>query len=213
MATKEKVQEIEIKPINPVRIVVTIKGKTDLVLNKMNDVVTKALSDARKDKAKSVEKPNEWEEIITSIHWLNGKPDEFTEESFIDCLKNNKPCITAHGIQEMLKQAIVRAGIETYSTKLNFNVNVYGANGSGLIPIDFEEHYLNEMLMSPKKGAPILARLNCFRGWSADIELEYLDGKYSADELVNLMNLAGFGGGIGSSRNAGFGRFYVSGVK
>lgn len=212
MATK-KVEEIVIKRPNPVKLTITIVGKTDLVLNKMDDVTTRELTDIRKDKAKDIEKPNEWEKIITSIHWLNGKPKEFTEKAFVDALKSNKPCITAHGIQEMLKQAIVRAGIETYSTKLNFNVNVYGVDGSGLIPIDFEEHYLNEMLMSPQKGKPVLVRLNCFKGWSADIELEYLDGKYSADELVNLMELAGFGSGIGSSRNAGFGRFHVENVK
>ena len=80
MAKETKV--IELKPIVPQKIIVTIEGDSDLVLNKMNDVSTRMLTDERKDKAKNIEKPNKWEQIITSMHWLNGKPSEFSEVIF-----------------------------------------------------------------------------------------------------------------------------------
>jgi hypothetical protein len=213
MAKKNDVEKIDLLKVNPKIFTVTITGDTDLVLNKMDAVTERELTDARNDKAKSVEKPNKWERIITSIHWLEGSGDVFTEDEFVRKLNEDTPCITAHGVKEMLANAVVRSGLEPYSTKFKTNVNINGEKGSGLIPIRFSEHYLNELLMSPKKGKPVLARLNCFKGWSADIEVSFLDGMYSAEQITGLFQIAGFGNGIGSSRNAGFGRFHVENVK
>ena len=54
----KKTEVIEFRPIEPRTVEITIVGDTDLVLNKMNDVTTRQLTDARKDKAKDLEKPN-----------------------------------------------------------------------------------------------------------------------------------------------------------
>ena len=83
MAKKE--QTVELKPINIKTMEIDIVGDSDLVLNKMNDVAAKSLIDARKDKAvDKTTKPNEWEEIITAIHWRDGKPTDYSEEGLID---------------------------------------------------------------------------------------------------------------------------------
>jgi len=203
---------IEIKPISPKRIIVKIEGDSDLVLNKMNDVSTRQLTDERKDKAKSMEKPNEFEQIITAIHWRDGKPKEFTEASLMDALKNNAPCITAFGLKKSFGQAVVRNEIDTYATKFDASVNVLGI-GDGLVPIQFAEHHVDEKLMSPKRGAPVLVRLNRFSGWSAEIEISYIDNVYSEEQIINIVNLAGFGIGIGSGRSSGYGRYHVIDVK
>lgn len=212
MAKKVIEKTIEIKPISPKKILVSIEGDSDLILNKMNDVSTRQLTDERKDKAKSLEKPNEYEQIITSIHWLHGKPSEFSEKTLKDALKNNAPCITAFGMKKSLGQAVVRNEIDTYATKFDASVNILG-QGDGLIPIRFTEHNVDEKLMSPKRGAPILVRLNRFSGWSADIVISFIDNVYSEEQLLNIVNLAGFGIGIGSGRSSGFGRYHVTNVK
>lgn len=212
MAVKKNEQVIELKPINPISITVTIEGTSDLVLNKMNDATAKALTDARKDKAKSLEKPNEWEQIITAIHWLKGKPTDMSEEGLKDALKNNAPCITAFGLKKSFADAVVRNEISQYATKFNASVNVVG-QGDNLVPIRFAEHHVDEKLMSPKKGAPVLVRLNRFSGWSADITISFVDTAYSMEQIINIVNLAGFGLGIGSGRSSGYGRYKVVGVK
>ena len=211
MAKKVVEKTIEVQAITPKRIIVTIEGDSDLVLNKMNDVSTRQLTDQRKDKAKNLEKPNEWEMIITAMHWLNGKPEEYSEKSLIDALKNNAPCLTAFGLKKSFGQAVVRNEIDTYATKFDASVNVIG-KGDGLVPISFVEHHVDEKLMSPKRGAPVLVRLNRFSGWKADIEISFIDNVYSVDQLVNVVNLAGFGIGIGSGRSSGYGRYHVSNV-
>ena len=213
MGKELKEQAIELKPIVPTIITVTIVGDSDLILNKMNDPTARALTDQRKDKAKNLEKPNEWEQIITAMHWLNGKPKaEYTEQTLLDALKNNAPCITGFGLKKSFADAVVRNEISQYATKFNASVNILG-EGDNLVPIRFAEHHIDEKLMSPKKGAPVLVRLNRFSGWSADIRIQFIDNVYSVEQLINIINLAGFGIGIGSGRSSGYGRYHVTEVK
>ena len=199
----------EVKRVKPVDVVFTIVGDSDLVLNKMNDVTIRMLTDKWKDKAKSLEKPNEWEAIITSMHWRDGKPNDFSEDGLKDALMNNAPCISAFGLKKSFGEAVVRLGIDRYSTTFDASVNIVAPDG--LIPIKFSEHFLDEKIMSPKKGSPILAHLNRFHGWSAQIRISFLDSVYSVEQIVNIVNLAGFGIGIGSGRrNCGYGRYHIA---
>lgn len=206
----KKIEVLEIKEVRPQTITVTIVGDTDLVLNKMNDVTTRQLIDTRKNKAKKIETPNVWEEIITSLHWRDGKPTDFSEQGYKEALKNNAPCLTAFGLKKSFGEAVVRLGIDTYSTKFDASVNILAPGG--LVPIRFTEAFIDEKLMAPKKGSPVLVHLNRFTGWSADITISFIDSVYSTEQLVNIINLAGFGIGIGSGRRScGNGRYHIEG--
>lgn len=202
---------IELKPLNSRLMEVSIIGDSDLVLNKMNDVTARDLTDKRKDKAKSNEKPNVWELIITSMHWYNGKPVDFSKEGLQKALKENAPCITDFGLKKSFADMVVRGEIDKYSTKFNANVNLL--NKGGLVPIKFAEHVIDEKLMSPKKGSPVLVHLNRFIGWSATFTVSYMETVFSAEQIINIINMAGFGIGIGSGRSSGFGRYHVQDVK
>ena len=210
MANKKE-QVIELKAVKVNRARITIEGTSDLILNKMNDVSAKKLIDQRKDKAKDTEKPNVWEEIITAMHWYDGKPTDFSEKGLVKALQENAPCITAFGLKKSFGESVVRNEIDTYATKFHNAINV-NAKG-GLVPIKFAEHFVDEKLMSPKKGAPVLVHLNRFVGWSAQIDIDYTDNVYSLEQIVNIINLAGFGLGIGSGRSSGFGRYRVTNVE
>lgn len=206
---KEKV--IEIQAIQPINMIVEIEGDSDLIINKMNDATVRDLTKERTGKAKEIEKKNKWEEIITAVHWLEGKPDEFTEETFREWSKTKTPCITAFGLKKSFGNAVVRNKIDTYATKFDASVNIPVSNN--LVPITFAEHYVDEKLMSPKKGAPVLSRLNRFTGWRAEIPVSFIDNVFSEEQIINIINLAGFGIGIGSGRSSGYGRYHVVGTK
>lgn len=208
---KAETQAIELKPLGNKFMEVTIVGDSDLVLNKMNDVNAKQLIDKRKDKAKDTTKPNVWEGIITAMHWLNGKPTDFSEEGLAKALKENAPCITDFGLKKSFGDAVVRNEIDKYKTKFDAGVNI--VSKGGLVPIKFAEHFIDEKLMSPKKGSPVLVHLNRFSGWKATFTVSYMESVYSAEQIINIINLAGFGLGIGSGRTSGFGRYHVEEVK
>lgn len=210
MAKKEE-KNIVLKKIEPKMMNVIIEGDSDLVLNKMNDVVARELIDKRKGKAKDIEEPNYWEEVITSIHWRDGKPQEFSKESMQDALTNNAPCIKGFGFIKSFGEAVTRNEIDKYSTKLRATINILAPND--LIPITFDEWHLDEKLMQPQKGSPVLAKLNRFTGWRAVIPISFTDNVYSDEQLLSIINFAGFGIGIGSGRSSGYGRYHVIGVE
>lgn len=206
----KEVKNIEVKAIEPKTLILHIEGQSDLVLNKMNAHTIRTLTDARKDKAKSLEKPNEWEQIITAMHWYNGTPTDFSEEGLKQALVENAPCISAFGLKKSFGEAVVRNELDKYKTKFDANVNIIASNN--LIPIKFTEYFLDEKLMSPKKGSPVLTRLNRFTGWSADITISFLENVYSEEQIISIVNLAGFGLGIGSGRSSGYGRYKVTSI-
>ncbi len=215
--TEEKILTIE--PIITKTATVTIEGDTDLVLNKMNARNERALTGARDPNGggkKVKEEPNVWEDIITAMHWRDGISVKNTytdcnEKVLKDMLKNNAPCITAFGLKQSFGDAIVRNEIDKYKTKFANAVNIINSNG--LVPIKFSQHFVDTKLMSPKKGAPVLVKLNRFTGWSADIEIQFTSTVYNLESIVNTINLAGFGLGIGSGRSSGYGRYHVINVK
>lgn len=191
-----------------------IEGDGDIVLNKMNARDTRLLTSEDRKKIKEV--PNVWEDIITSIHWRDGIPcadtyKECTEEMLMQMLKENAPCITAFGLKKSFDQAVVRNEIDKYATKIDNAVNVVA--DKGLVPITFTEWSLDERLMSPKKGSPVTVRLSHFSGWKADFRIDYTEHVFSLEQIVNIINLAGFGLGIGSGRTSGYGRYHVVDVK
>lgn len=206
----KEVKNVVVKAIEPKTLILHIEGQSDLVLNKMNACTVRALTDARKDKAKSLEKPNEWEQVITAMHWYNGTPTDFSEEGLNKALVENAPCISAFGLKKSFGEAVVRNEIDKYKTKFDANVNIIARNN--LIPIKFTEYFLDEKLMSPKKGSPVLTRLNRFTGWSADITISFLENVYSEEQIISIVNLAGFGLGIGSGRSSGYGRYKVTSI-
>ena len=205
MAKKDEF--ISVNKINVSRTKVTIIGDGDLCLNKMNDVAARILTDQRKDKAKSLNKPNMWEEVITALHWRDGKPKDFSEEGLYRALNENAPCISAFGLKKSWGDAVVRNAIDKYKTKFDASINIISTGG--VVPIKFSNYTLDEKLMSPKKGSPVLVHISRFSGWSAEVEIAFTENTYSLEQIINIINLAGFGIGIGSGRSSGYGRYHV----
>ena len=204
---------IELMKIDVKSATVSIDGDSDLGLNKMNARNTRMLTADDRKKVKEV--PNRWEDIITAINWRDALPTDNTyrdcdEAMLHDLLKNNAPCISAFGLKKSFGQAVVRNEIDKYATKFDNAVNVIATKG--LVPVTFAEWSLDERLMSPKRGAPINVALNHFSGWKAAFRINYTDNVYGIEAIVNIINLAGFGLGIGSGRTSGFGRYHVTGI-
>lgn len=211
---KKDMNEIVLENIKVKSTRVYIEGDSDLVLNKMNARTIRMLQSEDRKKVREV--PNPWEDIITAIHWRDPLPckdtySECSEEMLYRLLKENAPCITAFGLKKSIGDAVVRNEIDNYKTKLDNAVNIVCERG--LVPVTFAQWSLDERLMAPKKGAPVTVKLNHFSGWKADFQLDYTEHVYSLEQIVNFINMAGFGLGIGSGRSSGYGRYHVVDVK
>lgn len=197
---------------------ITIEGTGDLILNKMNASTVRELTaeDRKAQHVWELQNANKWERVITSIHWRDPLP---TEDTNADCteemlgwlLKNNAPCIPKFGFNKSWGQAVVRFGIDKYSTKFDPAVDI--AAPHGLVPITFDQWHLETKLMAPKRGAPVTQTFNHFSGWGAVINLNYTDDVYSLNEILTVISKAGMGLGIGSGRSSGYGRYKIVDVK
>jgi len=187
-----------------------IEGDGDLILNKMSNAAKRVLDKTEPDVFKK--NPNKWEHLITSVHWektpqIADSYHDCDEEMMTDLLKNNRPCITSFGLKQSFGQAIVRNKIDNYRTNFDVALNVIPTNG--LIPIQFDSWSPEERFMDPQKGSPVKVWLNHFHNWSAAFQVDYFDHVYTQDMLINFINLAGFGLGIGSGRSSGYGRYHI----
>lgn len=194
-------------------MIITIEGDSDLVLNKMNARNTRFLAG---DRNKLPEAPNMWEDMITAIHWRDAVDESdlykrADEAMMHKLLAENAPCITQFGLKKSFGQTVVRTGIDKYSTSFDAAMNI--ACTGGLIPVKFAGWAYSEQLMSPKRGKPITVWLNHFMGWKATFQVDYMEGVYSRDRIVDVINIAGFSLGIGSGRTSGYGRYHVSEVE
>ena len=192
-------------------MVITISGDGTLILNKMNDIASRQLIDEQSNKAKDTAASNPWEAIITSMHWLNGKPTDFSESGLREALTHNAPCISAFALKKSFGDSVVRNEIDKYKTKFDANVNIIAKNN--LVPITFAEHWLDTKIILTKKGSPVLSTQNCFSGWKATFTVQFRDNIYSAEQIASIINLAGFGLGIGSGRSSGFGRYHIESIE
>lgn len=223
MATKKKTEQkteakneevIVLKPINTKTMTVTIRGDSDLILNKMNLRNFEDQMDKQSDKSKTVRERNAWEDYITALHWRDELPEniEYTEETFKDLLKNNAPCISAYGMKKSIGDSVVRNELDKNKTKMMACINIIAPGG--LIPIRYAEHHCDAKLIKPPMGKIVLSRQSRFSGWTASFTVQYIDGgTFNAEQILQAINLAGFGIGIGSGRPCGFGRYHIESVE
>lgn len=210
-----KQEIIELKPIEVKTAQIFIEGDSDLVLNKVNARYGRECVDIDSGNKVIKETPNMWEDILTSVKWTIPFPKQNTKDLDQDdyeyMLKNGKPCISSYGIWKSIGDAVVRNEIDNYATKIRNAVMVVAKDNA--IPIDFAEASVDRVIMPLKKSGHTVAKLNRFSGWKCNFTIRYTENVYSLAQIVNFINLAGFGLGIGSSRNSGYGRYHVVDVK
>lgn len=211
-----KTQIIELQPIEVKNAQVFIVGDSDLILNKVNARYERELRDIDAGSKTVKETPNQWEDIITAVKWNIPFPvkdtyKEMCEDTYKYMIQNGKPCISSYGLWKSIGDAVVRNEIDTYATKVKNAVNIIAADNS--IPIDFVEASVDSRVMPLKKGGHTITKLNRFTGWSCNFTIRYTENVYTLNQIVNFINLAGFGLGIGSGRSSGYGRYHVENVK
>ena len=211
-----KSQTIELKNIEVKNAQVFIVGDSDLILNKVNARYERELRDIDMGNKTVKETPNMWEDIITAVKWnipypVNDSYTEMDEETYKYMIQNGKPCISSYGLWKSIGDAVVRNEIDTYATKIKNAVNIIATDNS--IPIDFSEAYVDSRVMPLKKGGHTNTKLNRFTGWSCNFTIRYTENVYTLNQIINFINLAGFGLGIGSGRSSGYGRYHVVDVK
>ena len=197
MTKKETNIEIELKPIQIKEAVITIKGKTPLIVNNFNEKSRRQIVDSQMKKTKAKEVRNPIEDFMRASYWLTEMPETFDKEHFEEALENGAEFgFPAKGIKESIVSGAYRNG---YTKD---KVSLYGAFliSQEYIKIDFEEVVMREDHVRIAKGGTDVRFRPQFNNWSMTFTIQYNENKYSLEQIINYMNLGGFSCGIGEQR-------------
>lgn len=224
MATKKETV-VTIKPIIDKVATIRVIGDTPLIVHKWTEKMKRALpAGARAAELSGITDKKEYqtpmESFIESMYWINGKPEEYTEEAFNEAVANG----AEWGFRvESFKQAAIDAA---YSKK--WLPNKKGVKGLFFIKPDFidDEGY---QLVKIQGGAPtmredivILSGIGRtpdlrwrgeFKNWYCDLTISYdADGIYTLEDIANMFQAGGRYNGVGEYRpekDGQFGMFHV----
>lgn len=209
MKKKEEQVKVEIPELEIKRTQITIVGDTPLIVKKFSQKAKEEIAEKQQKKAKKIkEGENVWETFIESLHWMTPKPKEYTEKAFNEAVKKGaKFGFPATGIKQCIASGAYRKKL------VKDKVSMYGSFHivEELCEIKGNLTMSEDYAKNPMTGGAVICTRPKFTDWSITFTIAY-DSTFSIHELVNFINIGGFGVGIGCWRveKAGmYGMFHV----
>lgn len=213
--------EITIKPLRKDIVRLTVVGKTPLVVH---DWSTKAkLEMLSKQRGTKTGRKHDIKipvnDFMESLHWLTpqpalGKDDEDAERIWEEAVENGaKFGFPVTGIKQSIISGAYRAGLDVKMTEMRGVMFLKGATEASTV--DYAEIVSAPPIMREdmvrvggmSKSADIRYRAE-FPEWEIPFYLEYhSDGKYTLEQILNMVGYGGFYTGIGEWRPEKDGQF------
>ncbi|MFW6132221.1 MAG: hypothetical protein ACOC5F_06465 [Candidatus Aminicenantaceae bacterium] len=192
-----KTKAINLKPIQTEILQVTIVGKTPYMPEPMDEEVLE-----RYNKIKSKQ---------------TYKKDDIPEEEKVKA----KYYFTDDGKKGVPARAFYNAMIRASSYLIDKkdggmrNVKEGVLIKGGILPLEYskEEVLTHWGRTSGRNRSPRKIMRNAFHDWTVDIEIEYNKEQLSAEQIINILNWAGFHIGVGAFRKEKTGNFGLFEVK
>lgn len=221
MATTKKIETVEIKPIEMNTVEVTLIGDTPLIMHAWSEKAKRMMLEAQQGKAKGKKKEvkNPVDDFIQSMYWLDGMPDtagkneEDCKELFVRAIQNGARFgfpVTA------FKQAAISAAYRMGWTKDKMSLR-----GVFFIESDFgdmaeivsDTPEMREDMVKIGMGTADIRYRGEFKNWRTTFRIKYnVNGQYSLENILNILNAGGMVCGVGEwrpERDGQFGMFHV----
>lgn len=209
MATKEN-KEVIIPAINIQTATIKIVGDSPLIMHKWSEKAKKEILDKQMKKAKTKghDAKDPVSDFINSMYWLEGEPDEKTEEGFAKAIQSG----ARFGFPSVaFKASAVSAGYRCGVTKDKVSMNAAFHIDGEFVEIHGTPEMREDMVKIAMGTADIRYRGE-FKNWYAVFPVKYNASAISLEQLVNLFNLGGFACGVGewrAEKGGTFGMFHV----
>ena len=213
MAAKaQATKEITIPAIDIRTVAFRIVGESPLIMHAWNPKIKQEMLDKMMGKAKSkvrgVKDP--WSEFINSMYWLDGKPEEATQEAFDEAISSGRAKFGFPSVA--FKASAVSAGYRTGVMKDKVSSHG-GFHIDGEIVEIQGTPQMHESMVKVANGMPDIRFRGMFPEWSAGITVRYNAGVFSDEQVVNLFSLGGFAVGVGEWRPERGGSYGMYSVK
>jgi len=176
---------------------VTIKGKTALIYHKWSQKAKDMiLSKQQKKASKGREIRNPKQEYKDSFYYNEKGDIAFPAGS--------------------IKKAIVgaaRSVDDVAMTQIRGAIFVLG-DDDNLINVDYKKKEMREDMVRIGRGSADLRYRGQLKGWSMKLKIEFNANVFSAEQVMNLLETAGFSQGLGEwrpERNGDYGKFTCMG--
>jgi hypothetical protein len=199
---------IELKPLNIQRIDVPVVGDSSLIVQAWSQKAKQEMLDKQLKKAKPAKAARDlWREFVDSLYWLSPKPDEPTEADVekgtfgFPAIAFKGASVTAVTTIGSLTKVLVR---QCFHIDAEF-VQILGGAPS-----------MREDVTKIGIDTSFLRYRGEFTPWAAILPIKYNADVMSAEQVVNLINVGGFGCGVGEwrpERNGVHGRFHVASAR
>lgn len=215
---------MEIKPIDMKIVEVTIVGDTPLIMHAWSEKAKRMMLEAQqgKSKGKKKEAKNPVEDFIQSLYWISGKPElsdnaseEECEIAFENAIKNGASFgFPASAIKKAAIDAAFRMGWSKDKASLK-GVFFIESDYNDLVLIKSDKPIMREDMVRIVGTADLRYRGE-LRNWSATFRIKYnASGKYSLENIINIINAGGIVCGIGEWRpekDGQFGTYHIQSV-
>jgi hypothetical protein len=203
---------VALKPIKVKRIDVKVTGDSSLILHQWSRKAIQMILDKQGKKASGGREAREPEqEFVDTLYWLKGEPENLTPETFKKAVASG----AQFGFPSTgFKQAALSGGYRSGMTKDKVSpMGAFHIDGE-LVRIVGVPTLRMDMVRLSGMGNPADIRFRAeFLEWSAVIPVKYNEAVISAEQIVNLFNIAGFSVGIGEWRvekTGSHGMFHVA---
>lgn len=211
MATKKnETTEVMIPAIDIRTAIVKVVGDSPLIVHKWSEKAKKEILDKqmKKAKAKGHDAKDPVRDFIDSLYWLDGEPEEKTEEGFAEAVAQG----ARFGFPSVaFKAAAVSAGFRSGVTPNKVSMNAAFHIDGEFVEIQGIPEMREDMVRVGMGTADIRYRGE-FKEWSAIFPVKYNASAISLEQLMNLFNLGGFACGLGewrAEKGGAFGMFHV----
>jgi hypothetical protein len=203
MAKNAATVAIELPRLNVQMLQITLIGDAPLICHAWSEKAKRLMLDKQMKKAKQGKEAKSPEaDFMESLYWLTDKP---AEPSF------DVPADARFGFPAVgFKAAAVSACRFVDGVKMTEMRGAFHIMGD-MVEIDGRPTPREDMVRVGMGTADIRYRGE-FRDWSALINIRFNASALSAEQIVNLFNVAGFGVGVGEwrpERDGSFGLFHV----
>lgn len=171
---------VSIKPPNIKFFDVTIKGTSPLIFHKWSEKSIQDMIDKRNKSFKSNVREEEDPEVVGERTFYKNKAGEV--------------CIPAIA----LKKSIVSSARQVDGlamTMLRGSLFVIG-DEDGLIPVKYKNKIIRRDMVKVGMGSSDIRYRGQVSDWKATVSIKFNADVLSADQLINLINIAGFSCGI-----------------
>ena len=223
MGTKQEL--IQIKPIEIKKVQIRLVGDTPIIIHRWTEKAKREMLEnmqgKKKGKTKETRRPAD--DFVQSMYWLSDIPQysEKTEdweilEMFSDACDNGARfgCpVTA--FKKAAISAAYRSGFSKDKVSLQGAFFIESEN-DGLTELFSDRPIMREDAVRVGMGTADLRYRGEFRNWHVDLTIDYnVNGQYSLENIINIINVGGFACGVFESRpekGGQNGRYHVESV-